>query len=41
MEAYAGIDLHASTNFTGVIDEHDQRLYAKRLRNRTAVAFIA
>ena len=34
MEAYAGIDLHSSNNFTAVIDEADQRLYGKRLPNR-------
>jgi len=34
MKTYAGIDLHSSNNFTGVINEHDQRLYRKRLPNR-------
>jgi len=34
MKAYAGIDLHSSNNFTGVIDDKDQRLYRKRLPNR-------
>ena len=34
MKVYAGIDLHSSNNFTGVINEHDQRLYRKRLPNR-------
>jgi len=34
MKAYAGIDLHSSNNYTGVIDDHDQRLYRKRLPNR-------
>ena len=34
MKTYAGIDLHSSNNFTGVIDDKDQRLYRKRLPNR-------
>ncbi len=34
MEAYAGIDLHSSNNYTAVIDDQDQRLYGKRLPNR-------
>jgi len=34
MEAYAGIDLHSSNNFTAVINDQDQRLYGKRLSNR-------
>lgn len=34
MKVYAGIDLHSSNNFVGVIDELDQRLYQKRLPNR-------
>jgi len=34
MKTYAGIDLHSSNNYTAVINEHDQRLYRKRLPNR-------
>jgi len=34
MKSYAGIDLHSSNNFTGIINEQDQRLYRKRLPNR-------
>jgi transposase len=34
MKVYAGIDLHSSNNFIGIIDEQDQRLYQKRLPNR-------
>ena len=41
MEAYAGIDLHSSTNFTAVIGEHDQRLYGKRLPNRLNAVLAA
>ena len=34
MELYAGIDLHSSNNYTGVINEEDKRLYGKRLPNQ-------
>jgi transposase len=34
MRVYAGIDLHSSNNYIGIIDEQDQRLYQKRLPNR-------
>ena len=34
MKVYAGIDLHSSNNYIGIIDEQDQRLYQKRLPNR-------
>ncbi|MGB2814532.1 MAG: IS110 family transposase [Dehalococcoidales bacterium] len=33
MKAYAGIDLHSSNNYIGIIDEQDHRLYQKRLPN--------
>lgn len=33
MKAYAGIDLHSSNNFIGVINEKDDRLSGKRLSN--------
>jgi transposase len=33
MKAYAGIDLHSSTNYTAVIDDQDQRLFGRRLPN--------
>jgi transposase len=33
METYAGIDLHSSNNYIGIINEHDQRLYGKRIPN--------
>jgi hypothetical protein len=35
MESYAGIDLHASNSYLGVIDTHDNRLFGKRLPNQT------
>jgi transposase len=34
METYAGIDLHSSNNFIGVINDQDKRLYGKRHTNR-------
>ena len=34
MKTYAGIDLHSSNNYIGIIDEHDKRLYQKRLPNQ-------
>jgi transposase len=33
MKLYAGIDLHSSNNFIGVINEKDERLYQKKLSN--------
>jgi len=33
MRAYAGIDLHSSDNYVGIIDEDDKRLFGKRLPN--------
>ena len=41
MVAYAGIDLHASNNYTAVIDDHDKRLYGKRQPNRLDVVLSA
>jgi transposase len=34
MKLYAGIDLHSSNNYVGIIDEEDKRLYQKRLPNQ-------
>ena len=34
METYAGIDLHSSNNFVGVINNNDKILYGKRHTNR-------
>jgi len=34
MRTYAGIDLHSSNNYIGVIDAKDKRLYSKRHDNR-------
>jgi len=34
METYAGIDLHSSNNFVGVINDEDKILYGKRHANR-------
>ena len=33
METYAGIDLHSSNNYIGIINEQDQKLYGKRIPN--------
>jgi transposase len=33
MKTYAGIDLHSSNNYLGVINDQDQRLFSKRLPN--------
>ena len=33
METYAGIDLHSSNNYIGIINGQDQRLYGKRIPN--------
>ena len=33
MKGYAGIDLHSSNNYIGVINDEDQRLFKKRLPN--------
>ena len=37
MESYAGIDLHSSNNYTGVIDEEDRRLYGNENGGRTTI----
>jgi hypothetical protein len=34
MKVYAGIDLHSSNNYIGIINENDERLYQKRLPNQ-------
>jgi len=33
MKAYAGIDLHSTNNYIGIINDKDQRLFKKRLPN--------
>jgi transposase len=33
MKAYAGIDLHSSNNYLGIIDDNDKRLYGRRIPN--------
>ena len=37
MKTYAGIDLHSSNSFIGIIDENDKRLYSKRHNNQIEV----
>jgi transposase len=41
MKVYAGIDLHSSNNYVGIINEEDQRLYQKRLPNRLEDILLA
>jgi transposase len=41
MKVYAGIDLHSSNNYVGIIDEQDQRLYQKRLPNQIEHILVA
>jgi transposase len=41
MKVYAGIDLHSSNNYVGIIDEEDKRLYQKRLPNQLATILPA
>ena len=37
MKTYAGIDLHSSNSFIGIINEKDKRLYSKRHKNQIEV----
>jgi len=39
MELYAGIDLHSSNSYLGIIDAQDKRIYKKRLPNK-AMLFL-
>jgi transposase len=41
MRAYAGIDLHSSNNYIGIINEQDQRLFGKRLPNDLSNVLMA
>ena len=41
METYAGIDLHSSNNYIGIIDEQNQRLYGKRIPNELDKVLMA
>jgi len=41
MEAYAGIDLHSTNSYIGIIDEQDQRHFAKRLPNSISQILVA
>jgi transposase len=33
MKVYAGIDLHSTNNFIGIVDENNERLFSKKLPN--------
>jgi len=41
MEAYAGIDLHSSNSYIGIIDEQDKRQFGKRLPNSLTQILVA
>jgi transposase len=41
MRTYAGIDLHSSNNYVGIIDENDNRLFKRRLPNRLSDVLTA
>jgi len=41
MEAYAGIDLHSTNSYIGIIDEKDQRHFAKRVPNSISQILVA
>jgi len=41
MKTYAGIDLHSSNSFIGILDEQDRRLFSKRLPNNLETILIA
>jgi len=41
MKAYAGIDLHSTNNFIGIMDEQGQRLYGRRLNNDPSLVLAA
>ena len=41
MKAYAGIDLHSTNNYIGIINDKDQRLFKKRLPNNLDVVLSA
>ena len=41
MKVYAGIDLHSSNNYIGIIDENDRRLFQKRLPNQLEDVLLA
>lgn len=41
MQTYAGIDLHSSNSYIGIIDEQDQRHFGKRLPNSLSQILVA
>ena len=41
MKVYAGIDLHSTNNYIGIINDKDQRLFKKRLPNNLEVIISA
>lgn len=41
MGTYAGIDLHSSNSYIGIIDEQDRRQFGKRLPNSLTQILLA
>jgi transposase len=41
MATYAGIDLHSSNSYIGIIDEQDRRQFGKRLPNSLTQILVA
>ena len=41
MKVYAGIDLHSTNNYLGVIDEEDRRLFQERFSNDLGAILFA
>jgi transposase len=41
MKFDAGIDLHSTNNYVGIIDDQDQKLYGKRLPNELNSVLMA
>jgi len=41
MGTYAGIDLHSSNSYIGIIDEQDRRQFGKRLPNSLTQILVA
>jgi len=41
MQTYAGIDLHASNNYLGIINRNDKRLFDKRLANSLDIILLS
>jgi hypothetical protein len=40
MKTYAGIDLHSSNNYIGVMDQNQKRIFGRKMPNDMSVAFL-